>query len=130
MTGRAECFLARTDNAFEETVRRLNAYREAGADVLYAPGQQDPAEIAALVRAVDGPINVVVGRKDTPLTVDVLAEAGVKRVSIGGALFHACYGYLRNAAEEMRDKGTFNWSSTVLDRSYLKDAIAAGEALR
>ncbi len=128
LTGRAECFLARVDNAFAESVTRLNAYREAGADVLYAPGQQDLGEIARLVRAVDGPINVVVGRRDTPLTVDALAEAGVKRISIGGALFHACYGYLRNAAEEIRNTGSFAWTETVLDRQYLADALARGQS--
>lgn len=125
LTGRAECYLAGVENAFAESVKRLNAYREAGADVLYAPGPQDPEEIARLVREVDGPINVVVGRRGTPLTVERLAAAGVKRISIGGALFHACYGYLRQAAEEMRDRGTFGWTSTVLDRDFLLKAIAA-----
>lgn len=126
LTGRAECYLAGVDNPFEESVKRLNAYRAAGADVLYAPGPQDPAEIARLAQAVDGPINVVVGRRDTPLTVAHLAEIGVKRISIGGALFHACYGYLRNAAEEMRETGSFGWTATVLDRKYLLDAIGKG----
>ena len=125
LTGRAECYLAGVDNAFAESVKRLNAYREAGADVLYAPGPQDPEEIARLAREVDGPLNVVVGRRGTPLTVQRLAEAGVKRISIGGALFHACYGYLRQAAEEMRDHGTFGWTATVLDRDFLMKAIAA-----
>lgn len=125
LTGRAECYLAGVENAFAESVKRLNAYREAGADVLYAPGPQDPDEIARLAREVDGPINVVVGRRGTPLTVERLAEAGVKRISIGGALFHACYGYLRQAGEEMRDKGTFGWTATVLDRDFLLKAIAA-----
>jgi 2-methylisocitrate lyase-like PEP mutase family enzyme len=130
LTGRAECYLAGVENAFAESVRRLNAYREAGADVLYAPGPQDLEEIARLVREVDGPLNVVVGRKNTPLTVARLAEAGVKRISIGGALFHACYGYLRQAAEEMRDRGTFGWTATVLDRDYLLKAIAASGSSR
>jgi len=125
LTGRAEGYLAGVENAFADSVKRLNAYREAGADVLYAPGPQDPAEIARLAREVDGPINVVVGRRGTPLTVTRLAEAGVKRISIGGALFHACYGYLRQAGEEMRDKGTFGWTATVLDRDFLLKAIAA-----
>ncbi len=104
-------------------MERLNAYAEAGADILYAPGPQDPAEIARLVCAVGRPLNVVVGRRDTGLTVEVLAEAGVKRISIGGALFHACYGYLREAAEEMREQSSFGWTRTVLDRKYLLDAI-------
>lgn len=128
LTGRAEGYLAGIDNPFEDSVRRLNAYREAGADVLYAPGPQDPEEIARLVKEVDGPLNVVVGRKDTPLTVERLTEAGVKRISIGGALFHACYGYLRQAAEEMLGEGGFTWTRTVLDRGYLKDAVAKGAA--
>lgn len=63
LTGRAECYLAGVDGPFAESVKRLNAYREAGADVLYAPGPQDPDEIARLAREVDGPLNVVVGRR-------------------------------------------------------------------
>lgn len=128
LTGRAECFLAGVDNAFAESVTRLNAYREAGADVLYAPGPQDLDQIARLAREVDGPLNVVVGRRDTPLTVDGLAEAGVKRISIGGALFLACYGYLRQAAEEIRTTGGFTWTRTVLDRQYLADALDGGNS--
>ncbi|MDA0340745.1 MAG: isocitrate lyase/phosphoenolpyruvate mutase family protein [Proteobacteria bacterium] len=123
LTGRYEGFLAGVDGAFAEAVQRLNLYREAGADVLYAPGPQDPDQIARLVAEVDGPLNVVVGRKDTQLNVQRLTEAGVKRISIGGALFHACYGYLRQAAEELIGPGTFNWTSTVLDRAYLTNAI-------
>jgi 2-methylisocitrate lyase-like PEP mutase family enzyme len=86
-------------------------------------GPQDPDVISQLVKEVDGPLNVVVGRKDTPLDVQRLTEVGVKRISIGGALFLACYGYMRQAAEELLGPGTFNWTSTVLDRRYLKEAI-------
>jgi 2-methylisocitrate lyase-like PEP mutase family enzyme len=66
---------------------------------------------------------VVVGRKDTQLNVQRLTEVGIKRTNIGGALFYACYGYLRQAAEEFIGSGTLNWTSTVLGRVYLIDAI-------
>lgn len=111
LTGRAECYLAGVDGPFDESVRRLNAYAAAGADVLYAPGVRDIDEIAAMVRAVDGPLNVLVGGRNTSLTVDALAEAGVRRISIGGALFLACYGLLEEAASEMAGQGTFGWTS-------------------
>lgn len=67
-------------------MRRLNRYREAGADCLYAPGVKDEATIAALVDAVDGPVNVVMGLAGAALSADELSALGVKRISIGGSL--------------------------------------------
>ncbi|MBT5263765.1 MAG: isocitrate lyase/phosphoenolpyruvate mutase family protein [Rhodospirillaceae bacterium] len=123
LTGRAECYLAGVDNAFEKSVERLNAYREAGADVLYAPGPQSLEEISALVREVDGPMNFVIGRRDTTLTVAELDEAGVKRISIGGALFRACYGYLHDAGVELLRQGTFDWTKSVIDGKILNSVL-------
>ena len=110
LTARAECFLYDHPKPFEESVIRLNAYREAGADCLYAPGVKDADTIGALVKEVDGPINVVMGLVGNPLTVTQLEDLGVKRVSIGGSLARATLGLIRRAAEEIRQDGTFKYS--------------------
>ena len=105
LTARSEGFIVgRPDLA--ETIRRLGAYAEAGADCLYAPGLRTMADIAAVVGAVaPKPVNVLVGSDFT--TVAALAEAGVRRISVGGALARAAwYGFLQ-AAGEIARQGTF-----------------------
>lgn len=105
LTGRSEGFIVgRADLA--ETIRRLTAYAGAGADCLYAPGLRDPAHIAAVVQAVaPKPVNVLVGSDFT--TVADLAAAGVRRISVGGALARAAWtGFLR-AAREVAEQGRF-----------------------
>jgi 2-methylisocitrate lyase-like PEP mutase family enzyme len=107
-TARAENYLhGRPD--FDDTVRRLRAFAAAGADVLYAPGLRDLATIRRLVAAVPKPVNVVMGMIDPEITVRELGDAGVKRVSIGGALARRAYAAVRDAAIAMRDAGSFRW---------------------
>lgn len=118
LTGRAECYLAGHPDPFPESVKRANLYREAGAHCLYVPGVRDAETIAALVREIDGPLNVVVGLAGEPLSLDRLGELGVKRVSVGGSLMRATYAVVRRAAEEMRRSGTFG---------FTRDAIPNGE---
>jgi 2-methylisocitrate lyase-like PEP mutase family enzyme len=105
LTGRSEGFLVgRPDLA--ETIRRLTAYAEAGAECLYAPGIRTPAEIASVVQAVaPKPVNVLVGSDFA--TVAELAEAGVRRISVGGALARAAWTGFLQAAEEIAEQGTF-----------------------
>lgn len=105
LTGRSEGFLVgRPDLA--ETIRRLVAYAEAGADCLYAPGIRSQAEISAVVAAVaPRPVNVLVGSDFT--TVAELAALGVRRISVGGALARAAWGGFLEAAREIAERGTF-----------------------
>jgi 2-methylisocitrate lyase-like PEP mutase family enzyme len=100
---------ARTDNFLngrpdlDDTIRRLVAFAEAGADVLYAPGLPDMASIEAVVRAVaPRPVNVVFGPRSGPVPLEVLAAAGVKRVSIGGALYRHAMGATVAAARALK----------------------------
>lgn len=100
---------ARTDNFLQgrpdlaDTIRRLTAFAEVGADVLYAPGLPDMASIEAVVRAVaPRPVNVVFGPRSGPVPLAVLAAAGVKRVSLGGALYRHAMGGLVSAALRLR----------------------------
>jgi 2-methylisocitrate lyase-like PEP mutase family enzyme len=106
LTARAENYLhGRRD--LKDTIRRLQAYQEAGADVLYAPGLTDTDEIAALVSSVDRPVNVLVGIPGAPLNVADLSAIGVRRISLGSGLARAAFGSLLRAAQEMREHGTF-----------------------
>lgn len=106
LTGRSEGFIVgRPDLA--ETIRRLTAYAEAGADCLYAPGLRTRDEIAAVVAAVaPKPVNVLVGSDF--ITVPELAELGVRRISVGGALARAAWGGFLEAAKEIAERGTFS----------------------
>jgi 2-methylisocitrate lyase-like PEP mutase family enzyme len=106
VTARAENFLVgRRD--LGDTIARLQAYQNAGADVLYAPGLTDANDIETVVRAVDRPVNVVMGLAGSQLDLATLAKLGVKRVSVGSALARAAFGALIRAAQEMRERGTF-----------------------
>ncbi len=110
LTARADCYLVDHSNPFKESVIRANSYREAGADCLFVPGVKDADTIAALVKEVDGPVNVVMGLVGNLLTVNQLEELGVKRVSIGGSLARATFGLIRRAADELRQDGTFKFA--------------------
>lgn len=105
LTGRSEGFLVGRPD-LDETVRRLAAYAEAGADCLYAPGIRAREAIAALVEAVaPKPVNVLVGSGFA--TVAELAALGVRRISVGGALARVAWSGLLEAAREIRELGTF-----------------------
>jgi len=109
LTARAENYLyGRPDLA--DTIARLQAYQEAGADVLYAPGLKTRAEIEAVVRSVDRPVNVVMGLQGVQLTLVELSDIGVRRVSVGSSLQRTALGAFLRAAHEMRDQGTFTFA--------------------
>lgn len=107
LVGRAECFLVgRPDIA--ETITRLKAYAQAGADCLYAPGLRTPEHIRAVVAAVaPKPVNLLVGAA-SPLTVASIAELGVRRISVGGALARSAWGGFMRAAKLLSEQGTFD----------------------
>jgi 2-methylisocitrate lyase-like PEP mutase family enzyme len=105
LTGRSEGFIVGRPD-ITETIRRLTAYAEAGADCLYAPGLRTMTEIAAVVRAVaPKPVNVLAG--SDVVTVAQLADAGVRRISVGGALARSAWTGFLQAAQEIAERGTF-----------------------
>jgi 2-methylisocitrate lyase-like PEP mutase family enzyme len=107
LTARAECFLVGHQDALRESVRRLQAFAEAGADVLFAPGPHDPTAMKALVDAVrPKPINVLVVR-DSGLSVADIAALGVRRISVGGALALAAWTGFTQAAQKLKSEGSF-----------------------
>jgi 2-methylisocitrate lyase-like PEP mutase family enzyme len=119
LTARAENLLhGRLD--LDDTIRRLQAFEEAGADVLYAPGVRDLATIRTVTAAVRRPVNVVMSAADPSLTLAQLAEAGVKRVSVGGALSRLALAAFLEGAREMKDRGTFTWVRRTVPSKELK----------
>jgi 2-methylisocitrate lyase-like PEP mutase family enzyme len=119
LTARAENYLhGRPD--LDDTVRRLQAFAAAGADVVYAPGLRDLETIRQVVAAVPKPLNVVMSAADPGITAQQLAEIGVKRISVGGALSRLAYAAVRDAALAMRDAGTFLWVRETIPSKDLK----------
>ncbi|OOQ60119.1 isocitrate lyase/PEP mutase family protein [Mucilaginibacter pedocola] len=99
----------------KDTIKRLEAYAEAGADVLFAPGLKTAEEIALVVKAVaPKPVNVVMGLSGTSFSLSQLEDLGVKRVSLGSSLARAAYGAFINAATEIKDKGTFDFANGII----------------
>jgi len=109
VTARAENYLhGRPD--LVDTIRRLQAYQEAGADVLYAPGLASREDIAAVVASVDRPVNVVMGLQGVQLSLAELSAIGVRRVSVGSSLNRTAFGAFLRAAREMRESGSFTFA--------------------
>jgi 2-methylisocitrate lyase-like PEP mutase family enzyme len=128
LTARADGHIhgRRDPDDLDETIRRLRAYEEAGADVLYAPGVNSVDGIRRLVAAVSRPVNVL-ALADTP-PVARLADLGVARVSTGSGLYWAAMGGLASAAEELRDEGTYGfWSGAAPGRAAAAAAFADGD---
>ena len=117
-TARAENFLhGRLD--LPDTIARLQAFQEAGADVLYAPALPDPNSVAEVVRSVDRPVNVLMGLRGVRLTVAELRALGVKRISVGSSLARAAIGAALRAAREMKEYGTFDFASGAANPAEL-----------
>lgn len=111
LTARAENIL-RGRQDLEDTIRRLQAFETAGADVLYAPGLKTLEEVRVVAGALSKPLNVLASPLGS-VTVAELAEAGAKRISLGGALARAAVTALLRAGAEMRERGSFDWAAEL-----------------
>ncbi|MBT6094289.1 MAG: isocitrate lyase/phosphoenolpyruvate mutase family protein [Rhodospirillaceae bacterium] len=112
LTGRAENYLhGRPDLA--DTIKRLQAYQDAGADVLYAPGPRTAEDIRVIVTSVDRPVNVIAGLPGMNLSVTDLAELGVKRISVGSNLFRTAFAAALRGAQEIAEEGTFSYAGSA-----------------
>jgi 2-methylisocitrate lyase-like PEP mutase family enzyme len=129
LTARAESLLYGSSD-LDDIIRRLQAFEAAGADVLYAPGVRDLAQIRTVVSALRKPFNLVMGFADPTLTVDQLSAAGVKRISVGGAMSRLALAAILRAAREMKDKGSFTYVREMAPIMELRKAFAAGSANR
>ncbi len=110
LTARAESFFGGVDRPFDDAVERANRYRAAGADCLFVPGVSDLDSIARLTGAVDGPVSVGVGSGGGEITIDALADAGVRRVSTGGSLPRAVFALIDDACRELLEQRTFSFT--------------------
>ncbi len=120
LTARAENFLVgRKDLA--DTVARLQAYQDAGANVLYAPGLTNREEIKAVVQSVDRPVNVIMGLPGVHLSVSDLSELGVRRISVGSSFARAALGGLLRAAREVQEHGTFTYGDEAVGSREVSD---------
>jgi 2-methylisocitrate lyase-like PEP mutase family enzyme len=117
LTARCENYLLGIED-LKDTIRRLQAYQEAGANVLYAPCITSREDITAVVRAVDRPVNFLMGTQPQRYSLEELSEMGVRRVSVGSALATTALGAFLRGAREMKDQGTFN---------YTKESAGFGE---
>jgi 2-methylisocitrate lyase-like PEP mutase family enzyme len=124
LTARAECYHVGHPDPFRESVRRLQAYVAAGADVLFAPGAQTPAEIEALVAAVaPRPLNLLVVR-DIGLRVEDIAALGVRRISVGGALALAAWTGFMRAAQTLKSEGSFAGLASLVPYAEINGLFA------
>ena len=125
LTARAENFLyGRKD--VDDTIKRLQAFEAAGADVLYAPGLYDLATIKTVTSALKKPFNLVMGFADPTLTVPQLSAAGVKRISVGGAMARVALAAFLKCAREMKDQGAFTYVREMAPMKEVREAFAAG----
>lgn len=123
LTARAENYLVGNPD-LDDTIGRLRAYASAGADVLYAPALPDLDAIRSVCAAIDRPVNVVMGLRPPFLSVAELEAAGVRRISVGGALARAAYGAVLQAAEEIRSRGTFSFAARAAAGAELATRMA------
>lgn len=119
LTARAECFLVGHEKPLEESIRRLRAYADAGADVLYAPGARDLESMRAIVEAVaPKPVNMLIGFKTTLRAAD-LAAIGVRRISVGGALARSAWTAFDAAARKIFESGDFSGFDGIISTGEL-----------
>lgn len=107
--------------AVDEAIARLNAYRRAGADCLFAPFTVDPTVIGRLVKEVQGPLNIILG---PAISVPQMAALGVARISLGGHLSRAAFGIVRRAARELKEHGTANFAREGMEHRELNELMA------
>jgi len=114
-----------TGNA-NDTIRRLKAFAQVGADVVYAPGLPSLEAIREVCASVPKPVNVVMGLQGAAWSVEELAAAGVKRVSVGGSFARAALGGFVRAAREVKDKGTFTYAADAMPHAVAKGYMGSG----
>lgn len=121
LVGRTDEMNAGLSPDLDHAIQRANLYREAGADCLFVPGVSDKQTVATLVKEINGPINVVMGLSGSDVSFSELKDLGVRRISIGGSLARSVYHAMREAAVEMREKGTFTFAEKQIPQGELNE---------
>jgi 2-methylisocitrate lyase-like PEP mutase family enzyme len=124
LTARAENFIAGNPD-LKDTIHRLQAFQEAGAEVLYAPGLSKKEDIATVVNSVDRPLNILLPVQGDTLDLATLSAMGVKRISVGGSLSRVALTAFLRAAREMQQHGTFTFGSDLISYGEFNDMFGA-----
>ncbi len=127
LTARCESLLTGKPD-LKEVIRRLQGYQEAGADVLFAPGLKSIDDMATVVRAIDRPVNVIMGMPDVPYTLRDLERAGARRISVGASLARTAFGAYLSAVDELAKDGSFGYAKNAVGGKFMNDMF--GEAPR
>src|SRR5437868_3076460 len=127
LTARAENFIVGRPD-LQDTIKRLQAFQDAGADVLFAPGLTSREDIETVVRSIDRPLNVIMGLQGVQLTLDDLSSIGVRRISVGSALSRAALGAFLRAASEMREHGTFRFAAEAVPYREVSEMFSEATA--
>lgn len=127
LTARAENFVVGQPD-LADVIRRLQAYEDAGADVLFAPGLRSREDIATVVKSLKRPVNVIMGFQGVQMNLADLAALGVRRVSVGGSLARAALGAFLRAGRELREQGTFNYAEAAVSGGEINRLFAITES--
>jgi len=127
INARCEVYYTDSEHPFHVAVERLNAFREAGADCLFVPGLNDLSQLAQLVKEVNGPISFGMGATPTPITLNMLEDAGVIRVSTGGGLTRAVFSMIEKSANEIMHSGSFSYLNEAMSESDINTVLQASE---
>jgi 2-methylisocitrate lyase-like PEP mutase family enzyme len=124
LTARTDAYLLPSSDLLETAIRRVNRFREAGADCIFIPGVGDLESIRTLVREVDGPLNIVMGLGSAAGNARAMLEAGVRRISLGGSIARSALGFVRQCAREVRDRGSVAVAAGQLSQADLNALFA------
>ena len=113
LTARSENFIVGRPD-LRDTIARLQAFQEAGADVLFAPGLTSKEDIAAVISSVDRPVNVIMGLPGVSLSLADLSKLGVRRISVGSSLMRTAFASFMRAAQELQTHGTFTYAESAV----------------
>lgn len=123
LTARCEVYYTGCADPYKEAVKRLNAYRAAGADCLFVPGLNDLKNLELLVKEVDGPISFGMGATPEPLTLSILEDVGILRVSTGGGLTRATFSLVQRAAKKIVASGEFDYLAGALSETQINQIL-------
>jgi 2-methylisocitrate lyase-like PEP mutase family enzyme len=129
LTARTDAFQSSTPGALAAVIGRVNRFREAGADCLFAPGVSDLGAVRTLVREIAGPLNVVMGLGSSEGNAPALLAAGVQRISLGGSIARSALGFVRRCAQELRDAGSIRFAALQIPQPELNALFARTRSL-
>jgi len=130
LNAKIDAFLVGVPDPLETAIRRANLFLEAGADCVYPCGPNNLDTIQTLVREINGPLNIVIGWGTVPLSVPVLLDIGVKRVSLGGSIARSALGLVRRSVRELCDQGTINFAADQIGQQELNALFSKMTASR